>query len=382
MKRRQTIVLVANDVGGKGGMESHLEEVITRLKRDYNVVVVATTMNLRDPEGVRFVRVPVISRPVPIMLILFAIVASFRLLFIKRDLLHTTGAIVFNRADFSTVHFCIAGYRQALGGREATQGRPWPYRLNQKLTTGIALAMEKLIYRPSRTKRLIAVSNRVKSEIISFFPYDSSMVEVIPNGVDVQTFRPYDELRKRETRMRLGLPEKALLLLFMGGDWQRKGLDYVIAAFNQVAEQFPTLELLIVGSGDSESNRKQVAAAYRHRVRFVGKQLNPEEWLGSSDLFICPTLYETFSLAVHEAAAAGLTIMATMVGGVEDLIDHKVDGYFIERDADQIADSLRELLLLEGRSELGIKAHNKVQALTWDHTYRLFSELYDRELVP
>ncbi|WP_168735837.1 glycosyltransferase family 4 protein [Cohnella fermenti] len=362
-------------------METHLEEVITRLKRDHNVVVVAATMKLRDAEGVRFVRVPVIARPVPIMMILFAIVASIRLLFIKRDLLHTTGAIVFNRADFSTVHFCIAGYRQAVGDKESGQSRSWPYRLNQRLTTGIALAMERLIYRPERTKRLIAVSNRVKSEVLSFFPYAPSMVEVVPNGVDVQTFRPYDERSKQEARAKLGLPGTGQLLLFMGGDWHRKGLGYVIEAFNRVAEQFPALQLLVVGGGDSEAYRKRVAAAYRDRVRFAGKQPNPEEWLGASDVFICPTLYETFSLAVHEAAAAGLAVMATRVGGVEDLIEHKVNGYYIERDANGIAESLRELLAQERRGELGLKASRKVQALTWDHTYRRFSELY-RQAFP
>ncbi|GMA61176.1 hypothetical protein [Alicyclobacillus fastidiosus] len=57
MKNRQ-IVFVANDVGGIGGMEKHLTELITRVKNDFSITVMASTMKLQDSDGVRFIRIP------------------------------------------------------------------------------------------------------------------------------------------------------------------------------------------------------------------------------------------------------------------------------------------------------------------------------------
>lgn len=377
MSGKRKLAIIAHDVGGPGGMESHLEEVISRLKHDYEVIVVAASMNLKDRTGVRFVRIPVPKRPVPLKLVMFAILASIRLLFLKRDVLQTTGAIVFNRADISTVHFCIAGYRQAAGEARDGEKRSFLRRLNDGLVMKLALLMEKLVYKPKRTRRLVAVSNRVREELLDSFPYAEDEVRVIPNGVDVHTFYPYSASRKQELRIRFGVPEQGRILTFMGGDWHRKGLAYVVDAFNQVAGEFPDLFLLVVGKGDAAHYASRLSPAHRHRAHFAGSQPNPWDWLGMSDVFICPTSYETFSLAAHEAAASGLTVISTKVGGVEDLIEHAVNGFYIERNAASIETTLRQVLGRheDCRGDYGYRARAKVMDLTWDHTYRKMSAL-------
>lgn len=376
MNKKPVIAIVAHDVGGRGGMETHLEEVITRLKRDYRVIVVAASMKLSDDHGVRFIRIPVIARPVPLKILLFSILATVRLAVLKRDILHTTGAIVFNRADVSTVHFCMEGYKRAAEESGSLAGGAWLRRLNTRMTMNLARLMERIVYRPGRTKRLVAVSNRVRAELLDSFPYAPEDIQVIPNGVDLQAFYPYPIALKRQRREQLGLPAEGRFLLFMGGDWQRKGLDYVLAAFNRLAGDRKDIHLLVVGRGDIPYYAGSVDPAFKDRVQFKGMQPNPQEWFGVSDIFLFPTSYETFSLVVHEAAAAGLTILSTKVGGVEDLIEHRVDGLFIERDAGSIESALREVLDQETSAELGLKARRKVENLTWDRTYQRFERLY------
>ncbi|WP_284641743.1 glycosyltransferase family 4 protein [Paenibacillus silviterrae] len=378
MTYRPTIVIAAHDVGGRGGMELHLEEMITRLKREAQVIVVAASMQLKDSEGVRFIRIPVMDRPAPLKIALFSILASLRLLFLKRDLLHTTGAIVFNKADVSTVHFCHAGFLKETGDTRSKENGSFLRRLNSSLASKLSLWMEKRIYRPDRTRKLVAVSGRVRSELLADFPYEAGDIEVIPNGVSMDIFHPYEPTEKRDARLRLGLPEQGRLLLFMGGDWPRKGLDLVLKAFTEVADAYPTTRLLIVGKGEKAPYEELIEARHKELVVFAGKQPHPQDWFGVCDVFAFPTSYETFSLVVHEAAAAGLTIVTTRVGGVEDLIEHKVNGMLVNRDAASVRAALLEVLAEAEAGELpyGREARRKVECLTWDNTYRRMLGLY------
>ncbi|CAG7632704.1 glycosyltransferase family 4 protein [Paenibacillus allorhizosphaerae] len=378
MKNKPTIAIVAHDAGGLGGMEIHLNEMIMRLKEDYHVTVVASSLQVTDSEGVTFIKIPVIKRPVPIRLILFAIFASIRLLFVKRDILHTTGAIVFNRADFSTVHFCHSGYLKATGGSRVSSGGSFFRKLNSGLASFIARTMERIVYRPGRTKRLLAVSNRVREEVLADFPYMPEQVGYLPNGVDIHKFKSIDDETKKKLRKQYGIPEEGHFLLFMGGDWPRKGLDLVIEAFNQAAERFPDLYLLVVGKGEREMYQKMVSPSFRERVLFTGKQSEPHHWFGMSDIFVFPSSYETFSLVVHEAAAAGMIVISTKVGGVEDLIANQVNGFILNRDRGEIAAALIDILSdVERYRVFGERARARVEQLTWENMHRILIRHYE-----
>jgi len=363
-------------------MERVLEETVIRLKEDMNVVVAASSMRLRDSRGVRFIRIPSIRRPFPVMMLLFAFLGTIRLLFVRRDLLHTTGAIVWNRADFTTVHFCHDGFVKATGDARSRRNRSFLRRLNSGIATRLALWMERAIYKPRRTASLIAVSQRVRAELLEAFPYREEQVPVVRNGVDAGKFRPLPPDAKSLLRRSLGVPERAQALLFMGGDWPRKGLEETIRAFNRLAGDFPDAVLLVVGSGDREKYAALVDGKHRDRVMFAGRQPRPEEWFGISDVFVAPSSYETFSLVVHEAAASGLVVLSTRVGGVEELIEHGKNGFFIERNEDSIVRTLAGVLSdLEGHRAMGASARRKVEQMTWDAAYRDLAELYRRRLA-
>lgn len=372
-----TIAIVAHDVGGRGGMERHLEELVLRLKHEAKVVIVASTLQMNDSTGVRFVRIPVIPRPIPLKMVMFAIFASLRLLTLRYDILHTTGAIVWNKADVSTVHFCHAGYLAETAGSRAQRSLPMVHRLNHALATRIALWMERLLYRPNRTHRLVAVSQRVKRELLQFFPYADEDVQVIANGVDVRRFHPFAASEKLRMRRAKGFQDAATILLFMGGDWSRKGLDHALQAFTEVADENDQLHFVVVGKGDVLAYQVRVSEPLRARVHFVGVQDDTEVWFGLSDLFILPSSYETFSLVVHEAAAAGLVVLCTQVGGVEELIEDGVSGFFIPQSPQRIASILRPIAReIAAYRSVARRATSAVQPLTWAHTYKKLAALY------
>ncbi|WP_054971464.1 glycosyltransferase family 4 protein [Alicyclobacillus ferrooxydans] len=376
MSMRKTIVLVANDVGGVGGMEKHLEEMIHRMKRDYEVVVVASTLRLKDKEGVRFVRVPAPHRPFPLMTLVFSIYASIRVWLLgKNVIVHTTGAILLTKADVSTVHFCHAGWQQAVGDSHSFPSRL--HRINHLIGMKIKLWMEKLNYRPEQTKYLIPVSQRVGQELADFYPYPDGKVKVVPNGVDVDRFYPATQMEKRKLRLQHGMPGSGMYLIFVGGDWERKGLRFMLEAFNDLAPSHPTLHALIVGSGDVDGFSQSVREIYRNRVHFVGRQSNPEIWYRMSDIFVFPSNYEACSLAVLEAGASGLAMVVANVGGAEDVIEHGITGYFVERDKDNITRTLQRILGSPDEvKRLGKAIRTRIEAYTWDKTYRSFAALY------
>jgi glycosyltransferase involved in cell wall biosynthesis len=81
----------------------------------------------------------------------------------------------------------------------------------------------------------------------------------------------------------------------------------------------------------------------------------------AADAFVLPSAYETFSLATYEAAACGLPLLATRVGGVRDLLEPGVNGYFVESDPHDVARGLRALEDPAVRSRMGAAARRAAE---------------------
>ncbi len=135
------VTIVAHDVEGAGGMERQLRElVIGLLARGVSVTVVSRTLGLPPHERLRWRRVPGPGRPFVLAYPWFAAVASLMLLRRGAGVLHTTGAIVLNRADVCTVHYVHNGP----GGRIDRASRTTPlHRLNARVGRILSRAFER-----------------------------------------------------------------------------------------------------------------------------------------------------------------------------------------------------------------------------------------------
>ena len=110
---------------------------------------------------------------------------------------------------------------------------------------------------------------------------------------------------------------------------------------------------LVVGGTKGEIGVFQgiaAAAGIADDVRFVGLQQDVRPYLWLSDAFLFPTIYEAASKAVLQAAAAGLPIIAPRINGIEDVIEHGVNGWFAERTPEGFADAIRTSLDGAGRA--------------------------------
>jgi len=105
---------------------------------------------------------------------------------------------------------------------------------------------------------------------------------------------------------------------------------------------------------------RREAAKYQlgNRVIFAGMQSDVRPYLWSSDVFVFPSHYETFSLATHEAAASGLPIVVSHLYGVEDLLQDGDNGFLIETTVGGVTQGLERFLSLSpaARQAMGQRA--------------------------
>lgn len=377
--RRPTVALVAHDVHDRGGMEQTFAELVRRGGRATRFVVVSATLAEDLRPLVEWRRVPAPRRPFPLKFCWFFLAGGLRARGVRADLVHTMGAIVPNRADLASVQFCHAAFVERTRSL-APPGLPLPRRVNTGIARLCALAAERWCYRPGRLRSFAAVSPGVSAELRRF----DRRIEVFstPNGVDSVRFAP-DAGRRRAVRVAEGVPDDAVVALFVGGDWQRKGLPTAIEGVREAVRLGATaLRLWVVGPGDEAAARAVAAdAGVADRVRFFGRRDDVERFCQAADVFVLPTLYETFSIAAHEAAACGLPVVATAVSGIAELVDGD-GGMLVERDAAAVGTALARLAAdPELRRRLGRSAGRRASAMTWAESVDAVLAAY-RALVP
>jgi len=257
-----------------------------------------------------------------------------------------------------------------MGYTNRAQGSSRIARANTRLADFLQELLEARVIRHGRHGYIAAVSSGLASSIQSIYGITETECGAIPNGVDLNRCAETDRV---ETRAKLGIPDSVLVAVFVGGDWARKGLSIVIEA---IVAAGPSWALLVVGSGpqDEYVQAKDCTA----NVHFVGQQANVHVFLEAADVYITASAYEAFSLALLEAASAGLPLLATRTHGAAEFIADGKNGFLVERSALAIASRLQRLekdCML--RLEMGAAARQSaVEALTWpQNTVRTLSAL-------
>jgi glycosyltransferase involved in cell wall biosynthesis len=127
----------------------------------------------------------------------------------------------------------------------------------------------------------------------------------------------------------------------------------MLRAFAAFLEKGYDAKLVLLGRGEEEENLRALAAelGIRRRVDFAGFVVNVEDYLANADVFLLSSDFEALPLALLEAMAAGLPIVATDVGGVRDLMHHDEEGIvYCPGDVQALADGIMQLFALEDRA--------------------------------
>jgi UDP-glucose:(heptosyl)LPS alpha-1,3-glucosyltransferase len=292
------------------------------------------------------------------------------------DILHNQGGCALTQQDVITAHSCHREW-WSLKLKSGEVGRAL---LNPR--HHVVLEMERANYRPGAFRHVIAVSESVARELEHHYEIPSDKITVIPNGVDSDQFHGApDEVAatRAAVRRRLGLKSDDLVLLFVGKEFRRKGLAFLIDSLPLLPEH---VKLLVVGGDDPKPFQHQaVQAGVADRVHFVGHSNEVQEYFQAADVFALPTLYEAFGLVVAEAASAGLPLVVTSVVGAADLLDGERAGMFIERDGSSVANAIATLDAdPDLRARMGEHARRQAGRYSWDAIARQTLAVYQRVL--
>ena len=372
---RPTVALVAHDVHEQGGMERACAELVRRGSASYRFVVISTDLAAELRDLVVWERIVVPQRPFALKFLTFAVRAGLRLRRSSVDLVHTVGAIVPNRVDLAIVHFCHSGFRQKTGSL-VPPGRTPLRRGNTAFARSLALMAERWSYRPARLQAFAAVSIGVARELQHDYP--GIPVRLAPNGIDVDRFRP-DRKVRRELRGEQGVALTDLVALFVGGDWDHKGLAIAIDGIARASAtvRWP-LKLWVVGRGD-EWRFRAIAerCGIADRVRFFGLRCDPERFYQAADVFVLPTLYETFSLVAFEAAASGLPVIASSVSGIDELIGQNEAGIVVKRTPESVGEAIATLAVDANlRARMGVAGRRRASEYTWEESVEAILAAY------
>jgi len=209
----------------------------------------------------------------------------------------------------------------------------------------------------------IAVSRVALGYISNYFP---GSYAIIPNGVDLRRFR--GDVPPIE-RYRDGRPN----ILFVGRWEKRKGLSYLIRAYEQVIREFPRARLLVAGP-EGRHGRAYRAYAEKHGLRnieFIGRVSDEDlpRYYGACDVFCAPSISgESFGIVLPEAMASGKPVVTTDIEGYRQVVAHGESGLLVPpRDERALAGALCQLLHNPAeRERLGANGRYAAQQYAWE----------------
>jgi len=359
--------------------------LLAGLCREYEFTVFAVEFENPCPERIRFVRVPVPTRPLALLFVAYHLVAPIvywlhRLRTGARfDLVQMVESnLSFGRVSY--VHFCHRAYLRrhwkAVGARGLRGWLRW-------LDHWLHALMEPWVYR--RVKHLVVPSQGLKRELEETYPFVQGKVTVIPNPVDLERMRPPEGFAREDFRRAHGVgPEEVVLVFVALGHFERKGLPLVLEALKELKSS--PVRLWVVG-GEADLVRvwrKRVEEmGLGERVSFFGMQQEVRPFLWAADVFVFPSAYEVFPLVSLEAAAAGLPLIVTPLYGVEEFMRDGETGFVVERSVGGVGTAISLFLSLNEteRARLGLNAQRAVEAFDVSNFVARWKAFYSEQVT-
>ncbi len=343
------IALVRQKVGfGLGGVENYVAYCARELTRlGHEVTLIA---DYGDLPGVRFLRAPVLGRGSIAKNLSFFLMVQRILKREKFDLVYscarTAPSDLLRISDPLHAAWIELGYRFGNPRWRAVRPRHkallW---LERKSLEGVR-------------RGVVANSHLVKGQLQDHYDFPPEKIHVVRNGVDFSRFNLRWRKKRKKIRKELGISGKKVLL-FVGSDWKRKGLDLV----QKILPRLPQETLLLVAGGPVIRPRKG--------IRYLGQVREIEKLYAACDLLVLPTRYDPFANVVLEALACGLPVVTSRFNGAAEIIRQGETGFVVENTPESLLRAVSGMLVNPPRPET---CHRSVAHLTWEnHVSELLS---------
>lgn len=217
---------------------------------------------------------------------------------------------------------------------------------------------------------LVPVSNTIKTGIQKYYGRRSN-IRIATPGVDIDWFHPDWTRQHREMARRAeGIRADELVVLFVGSEFRRKGLDMLINAIE------PGTKLLVVGAGERHGYYRRLAARKGEpgQVLFKGLVDDVRRHYAAANVVALPSRKEAFGMSVLEGMACGLPVVCSDAAGVSALVTDGANGYLFQ-DTAGLQAALSKLKHPEMRRRLGHQARLTAVDHAWDATTDAFEQV-------
>lgn len=287
--------------------------------------------------------------------------------------------IFFRRSNLNVVHSTTpkAGLLCSIAAKLARvpirlhtfTGQPWVNLSGSKRF--LSMFAEKLIsrlnthcYTDSHSQRdFIIESGIARPEQLSVLGAGSLA------GIDLQRFDAsrFTANNKLELKLKLGIPQDAQVLLFVGRLTRDKGIAELLASFEDVLGSGANAFLIILGPCDESDVNvllDDLPVGMKERTIMPGFSNEPERYMAIADLLILPSYREGFGTVVIEAAAMGVPTIGTNIYGLSDAIVHEKTGFLVPvRNVESLTSAINRLLSDAAlRAEMGANARARVES--------------------
>lgn len=284
------------------------------------------------------------------------------------DAVHTMGPL-YPAPDVVTAHICqrrlLKDTNELFGDFSLLRKSYWAMR------SKIASDFQRKSFKHARV--VIAVSSMLAEELRR--EYAINNVRVVYPGISEDFYDAYEPGKRNPIRDGIGIDEQDFVVLFVGGQWERKGLRFLIQAMKHLGEG---IKLMIVGSGDEEKYRVLARdLGVEKKVIFQGFRKDIVRFYLAADVLVLPSLYEPFGYPVIEAMAMGLPVIASGNVGAAELIAEGETGFVVRevRDAHSLASTIDEVRS-KGMGSFGKPNREKARQLLWKNQIEPIEALY------
>jgi len=226
-----------------------------------------------------------------------------------------------------------------------------------------------------KAKAVIAISRFIEEKVKKY----NKNVFYVPNGVDIELFRPIPFAKKK----------LHYTILSVSSITEQKGLIYLAKAMKHIVKENKEVKWIHVGPGNVLENEY-----YKRIINFLqsNKLLNNCEFVGrvpleklvwyyqNSTIFVLPSLWEGMPLVVLEAMSCGLPIVSTKISGVEDLVINDWNGILVKpKDFSALSSSISELICNENLiKKMGTRSRNRVvKEFSWQIVAKKVKKIYE-----
>jgi len=213
------------------------------------------------------------------------------------------------------------------------------------------------------TARIVTLSEGMRDDYASSVYIRKKRITVINNGIDIQKFSK--KIDKNKIRKKFGISPEEIVLGCVARLDPVKDLITLLKGYKMAQKCKADISLLIVGDGPCMDQIKKISCKFKlkNKIIFTGMRNNIPELLQLMDVYVQTSLYEGMSNTILEAMAAGLPVIATSVGGNNEIVIHKKTGLLIPpKEPGALSKAINCLYVdPEKRKEYGKQGHLKVK---------------------